>query len=156
MERIALTDGTSGGIAPGLLPADVDVEAVLRDGDERELAAAWNTYFERALAQRITADPDARPEGVDVFEHVLAGLAPVTAAQALEANRRLVELLTGRRWMVMRDAREAGASWTDIGAALGMSRQGAYEWYQRKIELQEEHVPEFHDTARARAVLGDT
>lgn len=27
--------------------------------------------------------------------------------------------------------------------------------YKRKIELQEKHVPDFHDTARARAALAD-
>ncbi|MBB3053540.1 hypothetical protein FHS23_004594 [Prauserella isguenensis] len=148
MERIELTDG-SDRLMPGLLPAGIDLEAVLRDGDERELNATWNTYFEREFCRRA----DARSDGDPVFGHVLAGLAPVTAVQALEANRRLVELMTGRRWVVMRDAREAGASWAEIGAALGMSRQAAHEWYQRKIELQEQRVPEFHDTARSRAVL---
>jgi hypothetical protein len=33
----------------------------------------------------------------------------------------------------MQAAREAGASWSEIGAALGMSKQGAQDWYRRKI-----------------------
>lgn len=154
MERIALTDGTDG-LMPGLLPAGTDPATALRDGHERELIAVWHTHFEREAARSVTTHPDARPEGIAAFERVLAGLAPVTAVQALEANRRLTELLTNHRWIVMRNAREAGASWTQIGAALGTSRQAACEWYQRKIELQEQHVPEFHDAARARAVLDD-
>ncbi|WP_194817974.1 hypothetical protein [Nocardia sp. XZ_19_385] len=45
----------------------------------------------------------------------IAKLADVTALQALEATRRLVNLLTGRRWATMQAARAAGASWSEIG-----------------------------------------
>lgn len=72
---------------------------------------------------------------------------------ALGANRRLVELLEGRRWTVMQDAREAGASWTDIGRALRMSKQGAADWYNRRIADRERYVPDLHDADRARAAL---
>ena len=57
-------------------------------------------------------------------------LAPL---QELEANRRLVELLLAQRWSVIQAAREDGASWGVIGSALGISRQGAHDWYTRKI-----------------------
>lgn len=63
------------------------------------------------------------------------------------------ELLTGRRWPVMQEAREAGDSWTAIGDALGVTKQGAMDWYKRKITQQEKYVGQFHDTVRARAVL---
>jgi len=45
----------------------------------------------------------------------------------------------------MREAREAGATWTEIGEALGMPKQGAHDWFRRKIENQEMYVAEFHD-----------
>jgi hypothetical protein len=41
----------------------------------------------------------------------------------------------GRQAMV-RTAREAGASWTQIGAALGSSKQAAWEAHNRWIEEQ--------------------
>jgi hypothetical protein len=41
----------------------------------------------------------------------------------------------------MQDAREAGATWDEIGEAVGMSRQGAYDWYKRKITGRERLVP---------------
>jgi len=49
----------------------------------------------------------------------------------------------------------AGASWTDIGDALGISKQAAQQFYQRKIEAQEKYAGDFHDAARARAALED-
>ncbi|MFC9898526.1 hypothetical protein ACFVMC_32950 [Nocardia sp. NPDC127579] len=140
----------------GFLPAGSDVTAVLRHGEEEALHATWRTfqhigYIRRTLAV-IDTDKSKALLSTDLRVE-LAGLAEVTALQALEANRRLTELLTGRRWSVMRSAREAGASWAAVGAALGISKQGAIDWYKRKIEHQEQHLPELHDAARARAVL---
>ncbi|MCC3318450.1 hypothetical protein [Nocardia africana] len=146
----------------GYLPAGTDISAVLADGDVRALIAVWHTYSSIKLYRSGLAKIDQGesrgddPEGTRaVLESGLAKIAEVTPVQALEANRRLVDLLTGYRWFVMRDAREAGDSWTSIGEALDMSKQGALDWYKRKIAFQEEFVPDFHDTDRARAVLGE-
>lgn len=130
----------------GDLPPGVDVDQVIAEGDERELAAVWNTHHGRAIHQRAVKAGSAD-------SGMLAETAPVTALHALAANRRLVELLTGRRWYVMQAAREDGATWSEIGAALGMSKQGAQDWYRRKIEDQERHLGDLHDAARARAAL---
>jgi hypothetical protein len=87
---------------------------------------------------------------------VLAQLPEVTAAlDALRANARAVDLLTGRRWYVMKSAREAGATWAQIGEALGMTKQAAHDFYRRKIEEQEKYLPDLHDAPGARAVLED-
>jgi hypothetical protein len=99
----------------------------------------WRRVLEKAAREPGLSD------FVAVAEGALAELPEVSAVQALEADRKLVELLIGRRWMAMQDAREADATWADIGEALGMSRQAAWDWYQRKIEQQERHVPDFHD-----------
>ncbi|MFD4196680.1 hypothetical protein [Amycolatopsis thermoflava] len=134
------------------LPADVDLQHVLSQGDERELFAVWNTHrWRRTLLDMLEKNPNSGANWQDELDK----LAPVTAMHALAANRRLVELLTGRRWSVMRDAREAQASWSEIGAMLGMSKQGAHDFYQRKIEAQEEHAGQWHDAERARAVLDE-
>jgi len=149
---IALTDD-------GLLPAGTDVAEVLARGDVRELTAVWNTYgrrsfYQRALDERSGLTEKAR-QGLQELTEELAELAEVSPVQALEANRRLAELLTGRRWYVMQDAREHGATWTEIGAAVDLTKQGAQDWYRRKIEQQEKYAPDVHGRDSARAVLKD-
>jgi hypothetical protein len=123
----------------------------IEKADEAELYRLWDVY-----GSRMTWET-ARARGADpgVVDRALAELPDVTALDALEANARLVDLLTGRRWYVMRDAREAGASWSEIGAALGMSKQGAQDWYRRKIADRERCVGDLHDTERARSALAD-
>jgi hypothetical protein len=107
----------------------LDVETKARaEGDERAVAAAQKSRRE---------------------------LPEISALDALRANKRLVERMIGRRWYVMREAREAGATWDQIGEALGMSRQAAHEWYRRKIASQAEQVTGLHDGRRARAALED-
>jgi len=75
----------------------------------------------------------------------LAGMAGGGQAEALSRDEAL-ELLAlsevvsrkagyGRQTM-MRSARGAGASWTQIGAALGTSKQAAWESHNRWIEEQ--------------------
>ncbi|MGW0006094.1 hypothetical protein ACWDT6_19920 [Nocardia grenadensis] len=146
----------------GYLPAGTDIAAVLRHGDERPLYAAWDTYgFTRLLRETLAkldagtlnlADPDATRAAL---QDDIASVADITPVQALEANRRLVEFLTGRRWSVMQEARETGDSWTVIGDALGVTKQGALDWYKRKIADQEKYAGKFHDTDRARAVVDE-
>lgn len=139
----------------GCLHAGTDVHRALLGGDERELIALWHTHQCRATAQRVLSHPKAAEQRTAMWTRILDETASVTALEALGANHLLVDLLTERRWLVMRDAREGGASWTQIGAALGMSKQGAQDWYQRKIEQQELHLSETHDAERARAALAD-
>jgi len=88
-----------------------------------------------------------------VIERAVAELPEATALDALEANRELVATLTAQRWYVMQAAREGGASWSEIGAALGMTKQGAQDWYQRRIAEREQVVADVHDAERARAAL---
>ena len=120
-------------------------------GDELGLRQVWDAYASRAVWQQVLERGGDRA----VAQRALGQLPVVLALEALEANREMVELLTNRRWYVMREAREAGASWPQIGAALGMSKQGAQDWYRRRIELQEQHVGDLHDADRARAALAE-
>lgn len=77
----------------------------------------------------------------------------MSALEALAANAAAVDALVGRRWYVMQDAREAGETWEAIGQALGVTKQGAQDYYRRQIAKQEHYAAEFHDAARARAGL---
>lgn len=131
-------------------PDDFDVDEVLRRGDERDLIRVWDLYHERQMWQQViakNAGADGNPDRLVTAHRVLTELPEVTATQALAANAMLVDLLVGRRWYVMRDAREAQASWTEIGDALGISRQGAYDFYRRAVEDQEKYAPQPSTTA---------
>ncbi len=119
--------------------------------DVSELLDVWLANGTRATWTRAAA----RGADPEIVAGVLAEVPEVTSLDALEANHRLVDLLTGRRWYVMQEAREAGASWSEIGAALNMSKQGAQDWYRRKIAEREKYVGDLHDAEAARAVLAE-
>jgi hypothetical protein len=66
------------------------------------------------------------------------------------------------RQLTVRAAREAGASWTEIGAALGMTKQAAWEAHTRWIDAQAEVFGkpgrmgfDEEDVAEARALAGE-
>jgi len=111
--------------------------------------ASWRTFEEIQVLTR------ALERGGDdaVLRPALDDLLPVSAIEALAANAAAVDLLVGRRWYVMQAAREDGATWEQIGNALGITKQGAQDYYRRQIELQERRVGDLHDAPRARAAL---
>jgi hypothetical protein len=106
----------------------------------------WATVLERAQTEHDR----------QVAQRSLDELPAVSALDALAANAALVEILTAQRWHVMQAAREAGATWTELGQALNTTRQGAYDYYRRRVTEQEQYVPDVHDADRARAALGGT
>src|ERR671922_581566 len=100
--------------------------------DTRKLLAIWEAATERLTwTQAIEKATPGSAEHATAHD-ALAELPEVTPLEGLRANAQLVKLLTRRRWHVMLAAREAGASWEEIGEALGMSRQAAWEWYHHK------------------------
>jgi hypothetical protein len=62
-----------------------------------------------------------------------AGAPPdgVTALEALTAARVLAGQLQAARWWMAAEARKQGCSWSEIGAALGMSKQAAWEGFRK-------------------------
>lgn len=137
------------------MTADFDVTEALA-GDEQDLWAVHRVSSARARQESVIAA--ARYVGRSghlAAERALAELPEVSAVQGLQAASRLAELLTARRWADIQRAREQGASWSQIGEALGMSKQGAQDWYARKIADQERYVGSYHDADRARAALGE-
>jgi hypothetical protein len=111
----------------------------------------WSLYNERATWSRAIAQ--GSDETQKVADHALAELPEVSALDALQANRSAVDLLIARRWYVIQEARESGATWEEIGAALGITKQGAQDYYRRQIEKQEQYAPSLHDAGRAHAAL---
>lgn len=56
--------------------------------------------------------------------------------EALAANRELVDDLTGWRWLAIRDAREQGHGWGEIGRTLRQSDEQARVFYLDKVDAQ--------------------
>ncbi|MEZ2388001.1 hypothetical protein AB6813_00395 [bacterium RCC_150] len=130
------------------------VEEAINNGDVHELIRVWED-FNRGETWRepaATTTGNAREAPAARF---LSDISEVAALEALRANAKAVELLTGRRWYVMKSAREAGATWSQIGEALGMTKQAAHDFYRRKIEEQDTDQQDVHDAEGARAVLED-
>ncbi|MEQ4566464.1 helix-turn-helix domain-containing protein [Paenarthrobacter sp. CAP02] len=104
--------------------------------------------------QRDLDKPDVH-DPLNLWEDFTADVAwrEVSALEALRVNARAVDRLTAKRWYVMKAAREAGATWSQIGQALGVTRQAAYDFYRRKTETQEKYAPGPTDSEADRAVL---
>lgn len=137
------------------LPPDTDIARILDKGVLEELAALLGTYmfvaaFRSDLA-RLDGLDDEMPHdsGGTVGElrasytRALARCAPVTALHALRANHLATKQLATSRYLAIRDARADGASWSAIGEALEMSKQGAQDWHNKRS------LPLFQDTAPA-------
>lgn len=124
----------------GFLAAGADVEAAFRSRfprTPRVWLAVWDTYQHRAFAQQMfDGSYDSMHGEREEYSAMKARLAPVTALQALEADARLSSALKAKRGELIRNAREGGASWSDIAEKTGMSEHAAQ---QECAESGEEH-----------------
>lgn len=127
------------------------IEQVLSSGDVHELLRVWEDFNRGETWREVSATGSDQARAAAA--QFLAGVREVAALKALRANAKAVQLLTARRWYVIKSAREAGATWAQSGEALGITKQAAHDFYRRKIEEQEKYLPDLHDAATARAVL---
>jgi hypothetical protein len=118
------------------------------------LLAQYEVAGDRRLRLKTLASADERgdAEGRQAGLRGLAQLPDVGVLDSIRAGAELVRRINSRRWLDIQQAREEGWSWAEIGAALGMSKQAAWELYRTAIEHQEHYVPDLHDADRA---LGD-
>ncbi|MBT8163770.1 MULTISPECIES: hypothetical protein [Arthrobacter] len=127
------------------------VEQALNSGDIHAVLKVWEDFNRGETWREVSASGSDQVRASAA--HFLAEVSEIAALEALRANAKAVELLTARRWYVIKSAREAGATWAQIGDALGITKQAAHDFYSRKIEELEKPNP--HDVAAARAVLED-
>ena len=128
----------------------MDLDALER---EHTLSTAVRRYEELRTRDSL-ADPDD-PDGPDLLRR----------AEALEllALGEVIARKAGHgRQLTVRTARGAGASWADIGQALGTTRQSAWEAHRRWIDGQVAQRGtvgaigfDEQDAATARALAGD-
>jgi hypothetical protein len=97
--------------------------------EAQRLYRVWSTY----QAQMVWRDAVERGADVAVAAQALIGLPEVSVLEALDANRRLVDVLLQWRRDAVSAARKEGSSWAAIGAALGTSKQRAYTRYHHTI-----------------------
>ncbi|WP_242902632.1 hypothetical protein [Actinomadura terrae] len=117
-----------------------------------------------ALEKEVTL-PGAAARHDVLWMRDAVGESPLSRDEALELLA-LGEVIARKavygRQLAVRSARAAGASWSRIGAALGISKQAAWEAHGRWIDDQAEQNRESgyegldeDQTAAARALAGD-
>ena len=94
---------------------------------------AWSDAEAMRTARKRLA---ARGEPLAVFDHHPEWTQGPGPLQALAANREVVDHLVGWRWGAMREAREQGQGWAEIGAALGVDPEQASQAYLERVERQ--------------------
>lgn len=140
------------------LPADTDLDRLIENQRLDHIAALIHTHdvieaHRRGLAETEGRSNDERYDSDSgltltvgemraAFRRELEQLAPVTALHVLRANEAAMSQLSGGRYRAIVAARADGQSWSAIGAALGMSKQGAQDWYnKRSIPQEQDHTP---------------
>ena len=97
------------------------------DALDRSLALpAAVARFEELRTRDSLADPDDGPPGLDRRE----------ALELLALGEVIARKVGYGRQLTVRSARTAGASWAEIGTALGTTRQSAWEGHRRWIDGQ--------------------
>ncbi|GIE86576.1 hypothetical protein [Actinoplanes regularis] len=90
------------------------------------LTTATQRYDELRMRDALAAmDPDGG-----------RALSPFETLEMLALSEVVIRKAGYGRQAMVRSARAAGASWTQIGTALGTSKQAAWEAHQRWIENQ--------------------
>jgi hypothetical protein len=106
---------------------------------------AWSDAEAMRTARRRTGE---RGESLAVFDQHPEWTQGPGPLQALAANREVVDQLVGWRWGAMREAREQGHGWAEIGAALGLDAEQASQLYLERVQRQRlvhETHPELRD-----------
>ena len=102
------------------------VEQALNSGNVHELLKVWEDFNRGETWREVSAT--GSDQAREAAAHFLSEVSEVAALEALRANAKAVELLTARRWYVMKSAREGGATWAQIGEALGITKQAAHDF----------------------------
>ncbi len=103
-------------------------------------ADAWRTAAEQAIA---VGEPDAQVE--PLANCALGGPDPLVA---LRANHTVVLGRISQQWQAVRDARQRGRGWHEIGRALGLAPAEARDAYARTVVHQRRCAAGNPDLAR--------
>jgi hypothetical protein len=108
---------------------------------QHPFTAAWETWqtWSDAEAMRTARRRAAeRGESLAVFDQHPEWTQGPGPLAALAANREVVDLLVGWRWRAMREAREQGHGWAEIGTTLGVEAEEARGFYLERVQRQQQ------------------
>jgi hypothetical protein len=96
---------------------------------------AWSmaNTMRTALAKAREQDDQEALARFERYPEWTQGPGPL---EALAANREVVQLMSGWQWQAMRDAREQGHGWREIGAALAVDGDQAKRDYLERVDGQ--------------------
>jgi hypothetical protein len=114
---------------------------------------AWETWEAWSMANTmrlalLKARDQGDHEAVARFEQYPDWTQGPTALEALAANRELVDRLTGWRWLAVRQARQHGHAWAEVGAALGVTAEEARGEFLARLDQQRRVVERDPSLAR--------
>lgn len=102
----------------------------------RDLLTTWENWSTRNTLTRAmsrASTDDAR----EALHRGLIGTPEVDALDALRDAAELVALLSGWQWQAMHIARAHGASWGEVGAAVGIGGERARDVFVEALDRQE-------------------
>jgi hypothetical protein len=104
-------------------------------GQALETWNEWSMASSMRRALRLARQQDNR-EVLARFEQYPERTMGPGPLEALRANRELINDLTGWRWLAMREAREQGRSWREIGRTLEQTAEQARAYYVDTVQRQ--------------------
>lgn len=108
------------------------------------LKSYWEHFLADGTGLKLNIPPGAPPDGV-------------TALEALAALGILMRQLQAARWWMAAEARKQRASWHNIGDALGITKQSAWEGFRKYAAEHETFAPSFRRlNEEYRALAGDS
>ena len=97
----------------------------------------------------LSGEGQSRLDAVDAYlEDSIRGGRPI---EALVATRRLGEIVSERAKQAARAATEGSWSWTDVGEALGITKQAAHEKLRERVRGEMEKSRTRLDRAESRS-----
>jgi hypothetical protein len=80
----------------------------------------------------------------------------VTALEAVAASSILTAQIGDARWWMAAEARKQGCSWSEIGGALGMSKQAAWEGFRKYAAERSGPVSAVRLSGEYQTLAGDS
>ena len=100
---------------------------------QHTLATAVARYDQLRMRD-LLAPPGVEPRAVDGL--AVTPLSQQEALELLALSEVIVRKAAYGRQLTVRAARAAGASWSQIGAAMGTTKQAAWDGHQRWLDNQ--------------------
>lgn len=116
-----------------------------------EALETWNAWSEANLWQHILDKARASGEEAELrrrlpdLDELTQGPEPL---EALRANHQLISFLEGWRWHAVREAREQGRGWHEIGEAFDLKPKEARGAFLERLDRQRDVAARNPDVGR--------